>query len=97
MNCKPGDLAIIVRSEFGNSGKIVTCLRLASYAEVPADMQWRDFPVWIVDRNIPGTCSSGPHIWDDYLRPIRPNDGEDEMIRIAGKPRETDVPNPQAA
>jgi hypothetical protein len=28
MNCKPGDLAIIVKSLAGNEGKIVRCVRL---------------------------------------------------------------------
>lgn len=40
----------------------------------------------------------GASIPDEYLKRIRPSDGEDEMLRIAGKPAERDetlAPKPQ--
>lgn len=33
MNCKKGDLAMIVRSYAGNHGKVVTCLELVGVAD----------------------------------------------------------------
>ena len=36
LNCKQGDLAIIVKSEAGNEGKIVRCLELLETDRVPS-------------------------------------------------------------
>lgn len=102
MNCKPGDLAIVVRSRSGaNIGKVVRCLRLLSMAEVvgiktvdgrPADLstatEW-----WQVDRamSVYGTRTN-KYFGDVFcypdrnLRPLRPDDGEDETLTWAGKP-----------
>ena len=83
MNCKQGDLAIIVRSLAGNEGKIVRCLR-------PATKGYYTFhgPRWRIDRILPddfgGTIQS---VADCALRPIRDQPGTDEMVRIAGLPR----------
>lgn len=90
MNCKPGDLAIVVKSEFCNEGKIVTCIRLASDADLAqygyGSQGWVH---WLVDRVISsGNGRPCPFMPDKYLRPIRPGEGEDEMLRIAGKPTE---------
>ncbi|MFA5898103.1 MAG: hypothetical protein WC829_03200 [Hyphomicrobium sp.] len=88
MNCKPGDLAIIVRSEAGNLGKIVRCIKVLRNefwtgpslgTRMTATLEI-DIPLASWD----GVVSN--HIADDQLRPIRDNDGEDEMIRIAGLP-----------
>ena len=38
LNCKQGDLAIVIRSHAGNEGKIVTCVRLTT--DVPHGMMW---------------------------------------------------------
>lgn len=82
MNCKPGDLAIIVRGSFAlaqHVGKIVCCSQLDNS---------RGFPVWRFDP--PLIHSDGLEILyiDSGLRPIRYNPGEDEMLRIVGKPTE---------
>lgn len=99
MNCKQGDLAIIVKSRAGNEGKIVTCLRLATEAELFADNFTTKFgPVWVTDLivdtcNVFGISTGGSHhVCDVFLRPIRDQDGEDEMIRIAGKPVIQELP-----
>lgn len=82
LNCKQGDLAVIVRSMAGNEGKVVHCLRLAHEP-------WHAFdgPRWVVDRELPhstlGTCRT---VADCALRPLRDSDGEDEILRIAGLP-----------
>lgn len=88
MNCKQGDLAVIVKSAAGNEGKIVTCVRLLG------SMQWRhpdgrmhSCSTWEIDGVIKGwSWQMSNTIADDQLRPIRDNDGEDEMLRIAGLP-----------
>jgi hypothetical protein len=71
MNCKPGDLAVIVRTERVDGkkyiGRIVRCLHPIL-----------DFG-WIVEPNVPGFI--GVH--DRCLKPIRDNDGDDETLTWA--------------
>ena len=83
MNCKQGDLAIIVRSMAGNEGKIVRCLRFVGYVEgfVGNDRWEIDTKIISFKRVLHNTTQ------DSWMRPIRPTDGEDEMLRIAGKPQ----------
>lgn len=80
MNCKQGDLAIIVRSYAGNEGKIIRCIRLH-------DSETRDLdggrvvpngPRWVMDQVLPGTRGRMYTIADAQLRPIR-YDAEDEL------------------
>lgn len=88
MNCKPGDLAIHVGGYMGikspNLGKIVRCVRFVG--KIPG---WKGVR-WEVE-GAPIIGPSGEHLThvnDANLRPIRDNPGEDEMLRIAGKPHE---------
>lgn len=93
MNCKPGDLAIFVKSSAGNVGAIVEVIRPLGYSPVFDGATWSDGRFcWLV-RSIGAPLKSrlGPVYVespapDDYLRPIRDTDGEDEMLRIVGKP-----------
>ena len=52
MNCKQGDLAIVVRSEAGNAGKIVECVQMMGDASVVHDGFWwgkaGQGPMWLV-------------------------------------------------
>jgi len=82
MNCKQGDLAVIVRSLAGNEGKIVRCLRLIP--QTPWAIQ--PGPRWIVDRTLPGVTFDCDSVPDAFLRPLRDSDGEDEMLRMLGRP-----------
>ena len=76
MNCKPGDLAVVARATNGDVvpylGRVVTCLRV-----VHGDC-------WATDPEL----EAGRAIYDGALRPIRDQDGEDEMLTLAGKPNE---------
>lgn len=93
MNCKPGDLAIVVRSYAGNEGKIVRCVRLLSEAQL-----WEGpgidsliSPDWEVDlplRNCGGGMQSS--IPDCLLRPIRDpgDDAVDETLLRLPSPRQ---------
>lgn len=98
MNCKQGDLAIIVKSRAGNEGKIVTCLRYATKAEKREHLfvNKQMGPVWVIDRELPNVYGSSHLVYDSTLRPIRDQDGEDEMIRIAGKPLKQELPQTAA-
>lgn len=89
MNCKPGDLAVIVRSYAGNEGKIVRCIRLVDYvcwgrpdgSEVVA-------PTWKIDRELRGCRGDvSDQIEDSLLSPIRPGDITDEEVRELYAPK----------
>ncbi len=93
MNCKPGDLAVVV---WGPSvGAIVNVLESATSDENPEPcwlcvcLQFMDAWNYEVD----GYSRIGPGdnviAEDQALRPLRGDEGEDEMLRIAGKPQET--------
>lgn len=87
MNCKQGDLAIIVQSVCGNEGKVVKCLEYAGVFKCTSNGVVGFYDYWKTDTFI--TFEGGRRdneIRDCVLRPIRPTDGEDEMLRIAGKP-----------
>lgn len=79
MNCKPGDLAVIVNatSQKRHIGKIVRVLERHEYA---GQWGWKTTPELLMH--------DGRWIaWlDENLRPIRDNDGEDETLQWAGKP-----------
>lgn len=89
LNCKQGDIAIIVRSECGNEGKIVRCLELLVTDKIP-DTQGNVWgyrsgrqPVWRIDRTI--NFGNGidtvqvEYCSDKVLRPLR-GDIDDETI-----------------
>jgi len=78
MNCKQGDLAIVVKSFNGNEGKIVRCLRLASGREAKTSVY--EF-VWLVDQPMKWSVSGlQPYAADEFMRPIRDTDGQDETL-----------------
>lgn len=81
MNCKPGDMAIVIRGEI--AGQVLTCLRLANSFEVRAYHFPEDIAIWKVDRLMSWTdfwneCSHQqiPYCVDSALMPIRPLDDE---------------------
>lgn len=92
MNCKPGDLAIITQGR--DSGKIVQCLHIASEPELKELHPHKDFlPVWAIDQHVRWHRPSGakvvaPFCPDRLLKPLRDNPGEDEVLRLVGKPNE---------
>lgn len=103
MNCVKGDLARIVNIHPALQevhGRIVTCVKAGSLSGEPT---------WKLDRRIDfvalkNFCSCGTSfyvgesVWfdeipDKYLRPIRDQPGEDEILKIAGKPRRAENVN----
>jgi len=69
MNCKQGDLAVIVcKKETQHLGKIVRCMSI-----------WRGNH-WICEPDLTG-LDGAPLAWiDSVLRPIRDSDGQDETL-----------------
>jgi hypothetical protein len=91
MNCKQGDLAIIVKCEICPEaiGSIVRCVEFKPGHSGRA--------AWVIDREVHsvkvvnGFKFSGGWFLDACLRPIRDNDGEDETLTWAGKPEKACV------
>lgn len=84
MNCKPGDLAVIVRSWAGNEGKIVRCVRFIGRIEY---LNGTIADSWEIDPPQIGQLGNPSNkIADFQLHPIRPNEGDDETLMWAGKP-----------
>ena len=80
MNCKPGDLAIVVKSRLKEGeihiGKIVTCVRMY------------DHESWEVKEHlfVRGWLSSAVFM-DAHLRPIRDNPGNESFFKAAPQPQ----------
>lgn len=78
MNCKEGDLAIIVgyhvRHDF--LGKVVRCIKLDFHKRLQVHF-------WHVDVEFPEGFFG---VADMHLRPIRDNDGKDETLQWAPVP-----------
>lgn len=82
MNCKQGDLAIIVKSLSGNEGKIVTCVKfLPNFTGLSFD-GLVTCDAWEVDRELPTRDKKRKTRFfkDSNLRPIRDNPGADETL-----------------
>lgn len=83
LNCKQGDLAVVVRSYAGNEGKIVRCMSLTEYAGALGFG-----PRWFTEPTLFGVWGEPQAPLDACLRPLRDTEGEDEMLCIAGRPQE---------
>jgi hypothetical protein len=92
MNCKPGDLAVIVRqatNEPRSLGAIVEVLRAGPgscyHGLVGLQPNW-----WVRSSSPLRTFAHGERtefvVPDAYMRPLRDSDGADEML--VGKPQE---------
>jgi hypothetical protein len=90
MKCKVGDVVQIMRADNdpGCAGRVV---RVVALRIAMGELAWQvDPPVYWRDKH--GTAFEV--MWDDRdLRPLRDSDGEDEVLRLVGRP----VGTPQAA
>lgn len=85
LNCKEGDIAMIVRSVAGNDGQIVRCIYFLG--EVEPDIFIPEGPRWVIDPPVPNLVGGLiDHLADCQLKPIRGSDEEDEALRIVGRP-----------
>lgn len=102
MNCQPGDLARIVGLGAlleGADDRIVRLVNQPSengfwLLETPIQARVRVFCRTGNDENNhlhPGDVSVFKGIHDDKLRPIRDLPGQDQMLRLAGKPPALDA------
>lgn len=86
MNCKPGELAVVVKSWAGNEGRIVRCLRVVQtdYLYTGPCLGWETEPMLL-------NCDGEPvYALDIQLRPIRPGDISDEEVRDLYAPKQTE-------
>lgn len=84
MNCKPGDLAIMVRSIAGNEGKIFRCLRIATKFELDFYNFEDDDVTWVIDAQLPTRLISGVLDGAIRLAPL----AKDACLRPIGDPGE---------
>ena len=91
MNCKQGDLAVIVRSGHGHEGKIVRCLDMyVGYSTYYGKRLHSpsESIVWLLDATLHKGDQANNLANDCNLRPIRDQDGQDETLIYAGFPSE---------
>ena len=82
LNCKQGDLAVVVRSTAGHEGKLLTCIRFIGAYE-----DYLGIDYWLVDRVLTSNCGEEHQVFRDiWLRPLRDSDAQDEILRMVGKP-----------
>jgi hypothetical protein len=87
LRCKPGDLALIVKSNAGNEGKIVECVRvLPNHKWCRRDGSEFDGAGWETEPPVRGCLGDVAPVPDAYLRPLRNDPGTDETLLIAGLP-----------
>lgn len=92
LNCSPGDLAIVVKGREDCLGKIVVCIAQIGTLEVLPVKENKN--IWKIDKSLPyfysnlGRDVDLEYCPDEYLKPIRYQDSDDEMIALAGKPME---------
>lgn len=89
LNCRPGDLAIVVRSVCGNEGMILRCIEMLPPGFDDLDEKYG--PVWLVDRDVKGVMKDqegnnlftvyAPYMPDSQMRPLRGDLTEDEVQR----------------
>ena len=87
--CKVGDIAYHNRDCAGGKrglyGKIVSIVRRK---DAEKGLAWIIDPPLHPDVKKFNVISKGNWVYDKHLNPIRDQPGEDEMLRIAGKPKE---------
>ena len=77
MNCKPGDLAVVVHDRWGvHDGRIVLCVSRNVELESRTGL-----PHWNVEPELRDPNGRGCIPSDSSLRPIRPGDISDEEVR----------------
>ena len=89
LNCRLGDLAVIVRSDGDNEGTVVQCVGLYVGPWLHADgTVGPTEPGWWIARPF-RSRRSGRMVWcvaDRRLQPLRGGDGDDEVLRLVGLP-----------
>lgn len=91
MNCKPGDMAIVVRSHSGNEGRVVEIVAYYGYAKFHDGSAFSN--CWLVKGRLNGGICFTASLFgadrlfpDSYLRPLRPDGITDEEVRDLYQP-----------
>lgn len=90
LNCKPGDLAVVMRSFQGNEGRIVRCIRLVQ-------VRWErgeECPTWEIYPPLQNVVHHARTFCPDFqLRPIRDpgDDARDESLSWLPVPSREEV------
>jgi hypothetical protein len=83
MNCIQGDLAIIVKGNLSDEGRIVTCLRFLGNKIPGFKLDPINMDIWLLST----TVVHLPFIPDSHLRPLRYSTEVDETLLYAGLPK----------
>lgn len=82
LRCKPGDLALVTRGE--NVGRLVTVKARSEHGATRWLVSPLGGPLRAVNLTTWAPCrTDAAHIEDARLRPLRDQDGTDEVLRIA--------------
>jgi hypothetical protein len=88
LNCKQGDLARVVGSVHAD-GYIVTCERYLGKVSAKTSRGLESIECWRISPAVPSFSGKPTTVCPDVcLVPIRGGEGVDEMVRVAGLPRE---------
>lgn len=90
MNCKQGDIAVVIRAiNTKNIGRVCQCLKHKREARMMPSGDSGIFDCWETDQAFEDWTGRADHSMEDMnLKPLRDTDGVDEMLRITGKPKE---------
>ena len=94
LRCKVGDLAVIVRTGRGTANLLGRIVRLV--ARGPNQPQAPGIPydttaTWLYEPSLKSARGLVvDYMNDGCLRRLRPDDGEDEVLRLTGKPATQD-------
>ena len=100
MRCNPNDVVVVVRSKAGNLGRIGTVLRWAETGTVQYGHNKHGRTLfngqagWVVQGTFSTTQGEtvSPGVFpDEWLRPLRDSEGDDETITWAGKPEQLET------
>ena len=91
MNCRPNDRAIFVGCDPGQEHVLGRLCTVGTSGSFLYDRRGQIVFAWNIHMDLPTKSSQGPIIQkgfaaDSFLRPIRDQDGQDEMIKLAGLP-----------
>lgn len=92
-NCVAGDLAMVVRKlEHDKSHNLGRVIRVTKSTSMPWGICVAPRVFWEFEGNL--VCSDGDRadmVDDAVLKPLRDNDGVDEVIAKVGKPKKTPI------
>lgn len=84
LNCRPGDLAVVVKTLNGEQvGRVVRCVTVVGDVFFTSGLR---ATAWVTNPPLIGTTGMATVCPDPWLRPIRDQPGEDETLTWAPVP-----------